>query len=128
MTRKLKVSNRHYQIQGIKDVQHKNVNVTWDYWKFPRHPVAATKFKMRGRNTLILHYHYRVYPELGKLILILVGFNGHVHPVFINLIKIGYQLLLHNLNQVLPMLKFVILKYYNDWTIMELLDNKISQV
>ena len=37
-----------------------------DYWKFPRHPVAAEKFKMRGRNTIILHYNYRVDPGLCK--------------------------------------------------------------
>ena len=40
--------------------------MTWDYRKFPRHPVAAEKFKTRGTNTIISHYHYRVDPELGK--------------------------------------------------------------
>ena len=33
--------NSHYQIQYIKFVQHQNVNMTWDYQKFHRHPVAA---------------------------------------------------------------------------------------
>ena len=36
-----KFSNFQYHIQEIKDVQHKNVNMTWDYRKFHRHPVAA---------------------------------------------------------------------------------------
>ena len=47
-------------------MQHKNVNTTWDYWKFPRHLVAEEKFEMRGINTIISYYHYRVDPELGK--------------------------------------------------------------
>ena len=46
--------------------QHKNVNMYWDYWKFPCHPIAAEKFEMRRRNEIILHNHYRVYPKLGK--------------------------------------------------------------
>ena len=47
-------------------MQHKNVNTTWDYWKFPRHPVAAEKLEARGRNTILSHYNYRVDPKLGK--------------------------------------------------------------
>ena len=31
-----KISNRHYHIQDIKYVQHKNVNMTWDYRNFTR--------------------------------------------------------------------------------------------
>ena len=37
------ISNQSYHIQDIKDVQHKNINMSWDYWKFPRNPVAAEK-------------------------------------------------------------------------------------
>ena len=55
-----------YYIQDIKHVQHKNVNMSWDYWKFPCHPIAAEKFGIRGRNTIILHYHYRVYIKIGR--------------------------------------------------------------
>ena len=40
--------------------------MTWDSRKFSRHPVSAEKFKMRRINITILHYHYRVDPELGK--------------------------------------------------------------
>ena len=40
--------------------------MTWDYWKFPRHPVAAEKFETRGTNTILFHYHYRFDPKLGK--------------------------------------------------------------
>ena len=39
-----KISNHHYHFQDIKDVQHKNVNATWDDWKFPMHPVSIEKF------------------------------------------------------------------------------------
>ena len=55
-----KMYNRHYHIKDIKYVQHKNINTTWDYWKFPWHPVAEEKFEMRERNTIILHYRYSV--------------------------------------------------------------------
>ena len=40
--------------------------MTWDYQKFTRHPVAAEKFEMRGRNTILSNYNYRVDIELGK--------------------------------------------------------------
>ena len=56
----------HYHIQYINDVQDKNFDMTWYFRKFPRHPVAETIFKMRGRNTIILNYHYRVDPKIGK--------------------------------------------------------------
>ena len=42
--------------------------MTWDYWKFTRHTVAAEKFKTRGTNNIISHYNYRVDPELGKCV------------------------------------------------------------
>ena len=40
--------------------------MTWDYQKFPRHPVSAEMFGMRGRNTIFLNYNYRVDLEPGK--------------------------------------------------------------
>ena len=40
--------------------------MTWDYRKVPRHEVATEKFETRVRNTILLHYHYRDDPELGK--------------------------------------------------------------
>ena len=46
-------SNHHYHIQDIKYVQHKNVKMTWYYCNFSCHPVAAEKFEMIGRNTII---------------------------------------------------------------------------
>ena len=63
-----KICNLHYHNQYIKYVQHKNVKMSGDYWKFRRHLVAAETFKTRGRNTIILHHHYRVDPELGKVV------------------------------------------------------------
>ena len=46
-------------------MQHKNINMNWDYQKFSRHPVAAEKFKMRGRNNNLLYSYYRLDAELG---------------------------------------------------------------
>ena len=40
--------------------------MSWDYRKFPRHPVAAENSQTRGRNTILLHYLFRVEPKLGK--------------------------------------------------------------
>ena len=63
-----KISNRHYHIQGIKDVQRINSKMTWKYQKFPRHPVSAETFEMRGRNTIIWHYHYSIDTKVGKIV------------------------------------------------------------
>ena len=46
----------------------------WYYWKFPREPVSAENFETRGINTIILHYHYRVDPKLGKGVCIFIYF------------------------------------------------------
>ena len=42
------------------------MNISWDFHNFCHHPVAAENFVIRGRNTIISIYHYRVYPKLGK--------------------------------------------------------------
>ena len=41
--------------------------MSWDYWKFLRHPVAAKKIEMRGINSIIFRYNYRFDPKLGKV-------------------------------------------------------------
>ena len=65
-------------------------------------------------NTTIFHYNYRVDPELGKIIFLFDILNVHVQRVFIDLIKIGYQIVLHHLIQVMLMLEIVtITKYLN---------------
>ena len=68
MAKKCQIYNRNYQIQDIKDVQQKNINKTWYYWKFPMHPVAAEKLETRGINTILSHYRYRVDPKLGNFV------------------------------------------------------------
>ena len=40
--------------------------MSFDCRKFPRHPVAADHFEMRGRSTINLYYYYRVNPKLSK--------------------------------------------------------------
>ena len=100
--------------------------MTWYLQKFPRHPVAAGKFKIGGSNIIVSHYHYRVDTELGKFFLGFFGLHVHIQPVLLNLIQIGYQLLLHHLNQVIPVMKIVTIKklqLYNYWIITEFLDN-----
>ena len=47
-------------------MQHRNVYITWDYWKFPSNPVATENFETRGRNNIILYLHYMVDTSLGK--------------------------------------------------------------
>ena len=85
------------------------------YWKCPRHPVDVEKFVMRWRSTIHSHYHYMVDPELQKYFWAIFGFRVHVQSVLLNLINIGYQLLLYHINQVLPMLKIVTIILF--WTL-----------
>ena len=63
-----KFSNRNCHIQDIKYVKYKNIDMNGDYWKFPRHLVAAQNFETRGINTIIFHYHFMVDPEVGKCV------------------------------------------------------------
>ena len=92
--------------------------MTWDHWKFPRHPVAAEKLEMRGINTIILNYHSRVDPELGKCVVQLdkywlTNIDPSYQPMYDRADKFYYN---------------KIPEYYNDWIIMLFLDNKTPQV
>ena len=49
-------------------MQHEKIKVSWNYRNFPCHPVACEWCHIIGRNNIILHYHYRVYPNLGKCV------------------------------------------------------------
>ena len=40
----------------------------WNYCSFTLHPFSAETFEIRGSNTIISHYHYMVYPILGKVV------------------------------------------------------------
>ena len=66
MKKNAKFSNNNYIIQDIKYVQHKSVNMSWDYSKFSCHPVADERFKMIVRNIIDSNCLYRVDPNLGK--------------------------------------------------------------
>ena len=74
--------------------------------KFPRHTVAAEEFKMiemilfRIIATGLMHNLVKVYVPF-------FGFRVHVQHVLLNLTNIGYQIVLHNLNKVMPVLKVV---------------------
>ena len=52
----------------MKEVQHEIVYMSWDYQKFPRHPVTAEKFEMRGRRYILSHYYYSVDTKLCKVV------------------------------------------------------------
>ena len=106
--------------------------MTLDYWKFPRHSVAAEKFEMRGINTILLHYHYRVYPELGKGVC-------DFHNIQCAFPACASQLDKYWLPNIplssQPRHSHVenchynkILEHVNDWIIMDFLDNKAPQV
>ena len=89
------------------NVQHKNFNMSWDYRKFTCQPVAAESFEMRGSNNLISYYCYGLYPKFGKFFVTFYGFHVYLHTFFINLIDIGYQIVLRNINQGMPVLKII---------------------
>ena len=106
--------------------------MTWDHWKFPRHPVAAEKLEMRGINTIILNYHSRVDPELGKCVYVIFRVLCACTACVVQLDKYwltnidpSYQPMYDRAD------KFYynkIPEYYNDWIIMLFLDNKTPQV
>ena len=61
----------------------------------------------------ILFFHNIITWLTHKLVKVFVeffGFHVYVYPVLINLINIGYQLLLHHINEGMPVLKVVTIK------------------
>ena len=55
-----KSSTWYYHILDIKVVQHKNVNMSGYYRYFSHRPASSEKYIIRGRNTITLHYNFRV--------------------------------------------------------------------
>ena len=54
------------------------------------------------------------------------GFHVYVHPLLLKWINICYQIVIHKLNQNIPVLKNVTIKifgHYNDCVIMEFLSS-----
>ena len=82
--------------------------MSWDYWNFPRHQVSAEKFKTRRRNTIISYYRYKVDRKLGKVVYAVLR-NPYAR--------------VENCYYITK-----ILEYYNDWVIIQFLDNKTPQV
>ena len=106
--------------------------MSWYYWKLPRHPVSKEKFETRGRNTIILRYHYRVDPNLGKVVCVIFRIPCAC-PACVD------QLDKYCLTNFSPSSKtgyvcveffhyFKALKHYNYWIILELLENKTPQL
>ena len=106
--------------------------MTWDYQKFPRHPVVAEKFETRGRNTIIFYYHYRVDLELDKVVCEILRIT-FTCPSCVDQIDKDWLLNCDASSQSrYARVEFfsynTVLEYYNNWIIMELLDNRIPQV
>ena len=111
-----KFSNRHYHIKYIKDVQHK-----MSTWIGIIGSLLGTQSLQKSSKweeeilffciiiTWLIH-------NLLKLFVILFRLNVHVHPVFLNLINISYQLLIHHLNQGMLTLKIVTITKYSNIT------------
>ena len=106
--------------------------MNWDYRKFPRHPFASENFEMRGRNTILLYYYYRVDPELGKCVCVIHCISCACPACVAQLDK---YLLLNIAPLSQPRYAHIenccfrkILEYYNDWIIMKFLDIKKTQV
>ena len=60
-----------------------------------------------------------------------LGFHVHVKYILLHLKNIGYQIMLHQLNQCMPVLKTVtikIIEHYKDYIIMGFLYNKTPQL
>ena len=132
MTKNAKVSISHYYIQDIKDVQHKNIKVSWDHLYFPSHPVAAEKFKKEEEILLFRIIITGYIQNLAKVFVPLFGFHVHVQPIYFQLDQYWLQTIAS-----LSQSRFArvencyynkILEHYNDCITVEFLDNKTSQV
>ena len=106
--------------------------MTWDYRKFPSHPVAAEKLEMRVRNTIIYYYLYRFDTELGKCVCA-------IHRIKRSCPSCVAQLDKYWLPTISPSSQprhahfencyySKIIEHCNDWIIMKFLDNKKTQV
>ena len=71
-------------------------------------------FQIRERNALLPRYHFMIDKKNGRGVCDIFLFHVYVQPVLLNLINIGYQILLYHLNQGMPILKIVtITKHLN---------------
>ena len=100
--------------------------------KFPRKPVAAETFETRGRNNILLRYHYRFDPELGKGVCE-IHWIPCAHPACVaQLDKYWLPTISPSYQPKYAHVKNIyynkILEHYNDWIIMVFLDNKTLQV
>ena len=106
--------------------------MTWDYQKFPRHPVAANKFEIRVRNNIILNHHYRFDPELSKGVCDIFRIPcactycvAQLDRYWLPTIPPPSQKRYSHV-EICSYKK--IFEHYNAWIIMKFLDNKTPQV
>ena len=88
--------------------------MTWDYRKFLGNKLLQKCLKVEESILFLRVIITELIQNLVEAFVQFSGFHVNVQPVSINLIKIGYQLFLHNLNHGMPVLKIVtITKYLN---------------
>ena len=126
------ISNQNNHFQDIKYVQYKNANTYWDYWNFPWRPIDKERFEIIGRNTMISHYHYRLYPNLGKVVCAIFRIPC-AFPAYVD--QLDKYWLQNCALSSLPRYAYVKKDLYNKifehemfWTLMEFLDNKKPHV
>jgi hypothetical protein len=56
---------RNYLLQNKEDVEHSNITMSWQRKLFPVLPEVEGQPKIRGRNGVLTHYHFRLDPNLG---------------------------------------------------------------
>ena len=105
MTRKFQILKCRYHIQYIKYVQQKMSPCLGIIGSFLGSQLPQ---KISKREEEILFFLIIIKGLIQKMVNVfvtLVAIHVHVHPVFLNLINIGYQVVLYNINQGMPLLK-----------------------
>ena len=97
--------------------------MTWDYWSFPCHKFAPERFKTRGRNTILYHYHYRVDPDIGRGVFAIcltscafLACVSQLDEYWLPNCAPSYQ---PRYVRIQNWYSKTILEHYNDWIIME---------
>ena len=110
----------------------KNIDIYWNYWKFPRNTVAAEKFEIMISITIIFHYPYRVDLELDKVVCEILRITFTCLSCVDQIDKdwlLNCDASSQSRYARVEIFSYnTVLEYYNNWIIMELLDNRIPQV
>ena len=101
--------------------------MSWDYIDFPCNPVAHERYKTSWKNTIISNYNYRVDPNIGKGVCdihqITCACQSCVDHIDNDMIIYCDPSTQTDYDHVDNFQYNNVLEHYNDWTIMEFLDN-----